>query len=423
MLKKMSLLLICLSSFYGEAQNIFIPDQNFKEKLMLPFSGINSNNSAFRIDSNNDGEISQNEALAVYSFNINLLVNQNIASLEGIAYFTNLRSLDCSYNQISSLDLSTLSNLEKLFCGNNLLTVLDLSSQPQLTTLICSNNLLTSLDLSTSNTIHNIDCSHNALTSIDVSNQTDLWKLTCAFNQITNVNLSQSIIGYSILDVSYNQISELTFPNGSLFQELNVSGNLYTTLDLSNITSISILQCMETNLTSMKLRFIPNLYINNNPYLIYLNYQNGVADVCHDDTGFGCWLDMEIGGTPIEHVCVDDLYNEYGESEVTYLTSVYGFMPGINISSNCNLSSEFVDASNVFSLIPNPASNELNFSISENTIIESVAIYNTLGQLMLTAYNNEIKSITVNVSSLKSGIYFATLHSSKGKSSQSFIKQ
>jgi len=77
--------------------------QNFKQAL---FAHTNP-----RIDTNFDGEISEQEASIVTRLN---LQDKNISDLTGIAYFT---------------------NLEKLYCSRNLLTVLEVAQHSKLTTL------------------------------------------------------------------------------------------------------------------------------------------------------------------------------------------------------------------------------------------------------------------------------------------------
>ncbi|NGX83048.1 hypothetical protein [Aequorivita sp. KMM 9714] len=81
------------------------------------------------MDTNNDGEIQVVEAEAVYRLKVD---DFSIASLEGIQSFTNLRELECSNNNISSLDLSQNSKLKVLSCIINQLTSLDVSQNPKL---------------------------------------------------------------------------------------------------------------------------------------------------------------------------------------------------------------------------------------------------------------------------------------------------
>lgn len=63
---------------------------------------------AAHIDTNGDGRLSQEEAEQVTELSLS---GQGIASLQGIANFTNLQTLDCSDNAIGALDLSGLDKL------------------------------------------------------------------------------------------------------------------------------------------------------------------------------------------------------------------------------------------------------------------------------------------------------------------------
>ncbi|EHP50903.1 hypothetical protein HMPREF9449_00230, partial [Odoribacter laneus YIT 12061] len=72
-------------------------------------------------DVNKDGKVSPSEANAV---NLMQIYNKGFRSLQGIQYFNNLKSLDCSGNQLTSLDISRNINLENLDCRNNKLNSL-----------------------------------------------------------------------------------------------------------------------------------------------------------------------------------------------------------------------------------------------------------------------------------------------------------
>lgn len=68
------------------------------------------------------------------------LANKNIKSLKGIEYFTALTYLQCSNNQLTSLDVSECTKLQYLYCSNNQLTSLDVSGCTALTNLECYKN-------------------------------------------------------------------------------------------------------------------------------------------------------------------------------------------------------------------------------------------------------------------------------------------
>lgn len=72
---------------------------------------------------------------------------QGLTDLPGIEYFTGLTSLDCSSNQLTTLDLTGLTRLIDLDCSANQLTSLDVSGLTLLNSLDCSGNRLTSLDI------------------------------------------------------------------------------------------------------------------------------------------------------------------------------------------------------------------------------------------------------------------------------------
>lgn len=69
-----------------------------------------------------------------------------------------------------------------------------------------------------------------------------------------------------------------------------------------------------------------------------------------------------------------------------------------------------------FSLFPNPAKTEFSIQLDNNSILENINIYNTLGQLVLTSNNT-----TVNISNLNNGAYVVEISTNKGKASKTLI--
>ena len=74
---------------------------------------------------------------------------------------------------------------------------------------------------------------------------------------------------------------------------------------------------------------------------------------------------------------------------------------------------------NSFTITPNPVSDTL-FILSEGSLIENISIYSIAGKRMLSksGFTNQL-----DVSGLKSGLYFAEIATSEGKSIQKFIKK
>ena len=100
----LALLVLPLVSF---GQIVNIPDVNFKKYLV--------GNKA--INTNGDREIQVSEASA-FTDTIDC-INWNISNLKGIEAFTALTSLNCSYNQLTSLVLSKKTALTDLWCWDN----------------------------------------------------------------------------------------------------------------------------------------------------------------------------------------------------------------------------------------------------------------------------------------------------------------
>ena len=158
------------------AQNTSIPDANFEQALID--LGIDS-----------DGLNGQ-----VLTTNINTLtdlyiIDKNISDLTGIQDFSSLTSLNCAYNNLTSIDISNNTDLESLDFSSNQITSINLNANLRLKTLICGYNQLGNLNISANDSLISLDCSNNQLTSIDVSSHLFLTKLTCSSNQFTNINV------------------------------------------------------------------------------------------------------------------------------------------------------------------------------------------------------------------------------------------
>ena len=266
----------------------YFPDQNFRTKLY---------NSYF-----NKGYINSTDVINTTSLNVS---GCNISDLTGLRYFTYLRNLNCSSNNLSSLP--TLSNvLTSLFCNNNQLTALptlpstiqtlyagsnkfngqlsitgkpnlttlDVSNNTMITILNCSGNALTSLSYYGCTALKNLNCSSNNLSSLPTL-PIGLTNLYCNNNKLTS--LPDLPDGLTVIDCSYNQLTSLPMLPSDI-SSLNVHGNLFTTLgiwgrtklkylDCSSCSKLTTLDCANNALTSLNIANCPALsllQINNN---------------------------------------------------------------------------------------------------------------------------------------------------------------
>lgn len=133
-------------------------------------------------------------------------------SLEGLDA---LEFLNCSFNQLTELDIKSNPALKALICDRNQLA-LDVSANPALKRLDCRNNQLTQLDISGNPKLEILNCSFNHLGSLDISTNPALKRLDCRGNKI------------EALDVGKNPVLSRLFCNHSI-----------TVIDLEE-------ECMET---------------------------------------------------------------------------------------------------------------------------------------------------------------------------------
>ena len=118
-------------------------------------------------DSNKDGKVSMEEAAAVERMEISGL---GIQSLAGIEYFTGLKYLDCSNNELKTLSTAGLGSLQTLVCNNNLeLVSLNVSGSPELFFLYAGFTSITSLDLSAQHSLVKCWLGNTALSALDLS--------------------------------------------------------------------------------------------------------------------------------------------------------------------------------------------------------------------------------------------------------------
>ena len=115
------------------------------------------------------------------------LTNQTI-SIRG-----DVTELDCSTNELISLDVSKNTALTELACIDNQLTRLDVSKNPALTELACLANQLTSLNVSKNTALTALYCYENQLTNLNVSGCISLRDLDCSSNYINGKAMTKLV--------------------------------------------------------------------------------------------------------------------------------------------------------------------------------------------------------------------------------------
>lgn len=263
MKKPYSLLVFVFLGFIGNAQIITIPDANFKAKLLAAnqFNSIARDNlgQSITIDTNSDGQIQDNEALAVYDLRV---YNSNISNLTGIESFTNLRYLDCGNNQLSSLNVTSLTNLDQLFCRINHLSSLDVSNMPNLKVLNCYQNLITSLNINNDLTLEELIINDNQIQSINLTsfvNLKILWMGKNPYTSPVNLNSLVNLERLSVETITNPAMFPLNDTNMPLFVhliQLSTDNSVgISILKYNLIPNLEILSCQNTGLNNLD--FIP----------------------------------------------------------------------------------------------------------------------------------------------------------------------
>jgi len=232
---------LTLTTMSVNAQNVNIPDPNFKAYLV--------GNS--EINTDGDDEISITEAQAFTG--MLFCYNKNISDLTGIEAFVNITELNCDDNQLTTLDVSNLTNLEGLSCYNNQLTALDVSNNTALIWFDCSDNQLSSLDVSNNAALEELWCINNQLNVLDVSNNTALTWFGCSNNQLTSLDVSNNT-ALTNLYCDNNNLSSLDVSNNTALIEFYCNNNQLTTLNIKNGNNTNV------NTFFLNLTNNPNLY-------------------------------------------------------------------------------------------------------------------------------------------------------------------
>ena len=213
------------------------PDSNFGDLVSADF------------DKNSDDFLDVAELRAVTDIKY---VSRSITSLKGIEYFTALITLNCNYNQLTSLDLSANTALTSLKCTSNELASLNVTKNTALTTLDCHGNQLSSLDITKNTALTVLDCSNNQLSSLDLSANTALTSLHCSINQLSSLDLSANT-ALTSLSCNSSQLSSLDLGTNTALADLTCSNNQLSSLDLSANTALTFLRCNYNQLSSLDL--------------------------------------------------------------------------------------------------------------------------------------------------------------------------
>lgn len=259
------LFFLLLSGFFGHAQYTLIPDLNFEDALIK----LGIDNGAI------DGKVLTTSINSVKSLEIRY---QNISNLSGIEGFSELETLICNNNNLTTLDFSKNSKLNYLDCSGNKLISLNISENYNLNLLNCNQNNLNTIDISKNLALKSLGCSYNQLKTLNVSKNTALEIFYCTFNQITSLDTSNNT-NLNIFVCYNNQLTDLDISKNLNLNMFSCSNNHITTLDISKNTGINSFSCNNNNLNTLSVKNGINNYmlaidLTSNPNLSCIEVDN-----------------------------------------------------------------------------------------------------------------------------------------------------
>jgi Leucine-rich repeat (LRR) protein len=371
-----------------------IPDLNFEKKLINLY-----------IDSGQpDGKVLTS---SISSLNILDVSANSIANLKGIEDFISLTNLNCSQNNLTTLDLSNNTILAFLQCYSNKLTNLNISNTSLITTLDCSTNLLTSLNVSDNTILKDLVCQKNSLTSLNLANNTQLESLTCSSNKLIALDVSKNTKLSSLVSDN-NQLKALDVSKNTLLTYLSFFGNFLTAIDVSKNKELSTFYCYSNLLTSLN--------ISNNTKMIRLQTDLNKLTSLNLKNGNNTIIDREYtnfnNNQDLTCIIVDDVnYSNANWSNLKDATAKYNAT-----CSNLGLEDLVFGKATLY---PNPTKGEVNIN---NITLEKATVYNSLGQLVRTfTLDTSNTNNTINLSGLPKGIYYVYLINQDAASAKKVI--
>ena len=227
-----------------------------------------------------DGILSMKEARSAGTINVSKM---HISRLDGIEYFTKLRTLNCSYNDLERLDVRQNKDLTELNCYFNSIKSLDVSNNSELRTLHCSYNPISKIDVSGLEKLMDLEIYNAEITEIDVSHNAKLAYLAISNNKVANVDVSNNkeLQG---LECNENGLATLNVSSNPKLRYLYCGNNKLTTLNLENNSSLTNLWCNYNQLTGISLGNLTNLQFlmcSNNPFTngLELRYNTNLTEL------------------------------------------------------------------------------------------------------------------------------------------------
>lgn len=151
-----------------------------------------------------------------------------------------ITEFQCSTNEITALDVSKAPSLKLLECSGNPIGTLDLSANKALEVLRCNKCALKELVPPT--TLKELSCEDNAISELDVSALTSLNELKISRNKISTLNLT-ACTDLKKLYCSDNKLPELDITKNKNLVYINCYRNTINGIDVRQCADLETLYC------------------------------------------------------------------------------------------------------------------------------------------------------------------------------------
>jgi len=384
-------ILVLLFSGSLIAQDISIPDPIFKIRLLTHDPVI---------DTNEDGEIQQNEALEVTTslyLSGDTASEQNILDLTGIEAFINLKTINASNNELTSIDVSQHLALENLRVNNNNISQIDVSQNAALKLLSMYNNSLSSLDVTNNPNLRSLLVSNMNLESLDTSQNILLRDLVVENCALSNINLTQNT-NLEIISLNNNPLQEINLSTTPLLEELELITTQITTLELETLSGLkkvnlsgSILQHLDVSANPA----LEKIDLRNSLFLQELNIKNQNNNTIDISSTFP----SNFTNLPqLDRVCIDDVNSPLAIFIIQQVDHPVTF------SENCSLLNVGKNQKIHLVIYPNPTQSIINIESVEDIV--SIKLISIHGQIIKPEI---IGSTQLDFSSLPQGVYIVEI--------------
>ncbi len=275
----------------AEEEKAGISDNDLSAAGGIPIDEAHFPDSVFRQylatykDENKDGILSEQEIKEINYIDFSYESDkgqEKIKSLKGIEYLTEVKSLKCAGNDLTSLDLRQNKKLEYLDCSWNRLKSLQIKGQEWLEEFDCTGNRLSHLDLSGIGSIYELYCHKNnllslilcdvdelycydnVLTELDLSNSPSVWYINCSENMLRSLDLSNNFlmknkppedddVAYdsATLICRHNRLESIKFAKDNDLGILYCENNRLTSLNVENLQRLNILECHGNKISTL----------------------------------------------------------------------------------------------------------------------------------------------------------------------------